>query len=239
MRSPKRKFSRELARRLLWWRFRLTQRHRVGHLVIEEVHGQPILVLPNVFNPKLLRSGELLAETLYARAMPANATVLDLGTGSGVGAVFAARSAARVVATDINPDAVRCAQMNALLHHCEDKIETRVGDLFEPTRDEQFDLILFNPPFYRGHPMSLGDSAWRSTDVFDRFLREVPLHLERNGCALVVLSDDAEVTELLHSATHLQVCVLRQERVFINETLTVYEIRSGHETQDHFVQPPK
>ena len=106
--------------------------------------------------------------------VPPGASVLDLGTGSGIGAIFAARWASRVVATDINPEAVRCAQINTLAHHLEHKIETRCGDLFEPVGTERFDVILFNPPFYRGRPRDLADHAWRSPDAFDRFLRELP-----------------------------------------------------------------
>ena len=57
-----------------------------------------------------------------------------------------------VTAVDINPDAVRCARINALQHHLETCIEVRQGDLFEPVQGERFDLVLFNPPFFRGQP---------------------------------------------------------------------------------------
>ena len=73
-----------------------------------------------------------------------------MGTGSGVCAVFAARHAHRVVAVDINPGAVRCAALNALLNHVEARIEVRQGDLFAPVARERFDLVLFNPPFFVG-----------------------------------------------------------------------------------------
>ena len=55
--------------------------------------------------------------------IPPGSIVLDMGTGSGVGAVFAARNAARVVAVDVNPEAVRCARINVLLHHIEDRVD--------------------------------------------------------------------------------------------------------------------
>ncbi len=60
--------------------------------------------------------------------------------------------ARRVVAVDINPAAVRCAQINALLNQLEQRIEVRRGDLFAPVAGERFDLVLFNPPFLRGAP---------------------------------------------------------------------------------------
>lgn len=192
-------------------------------LRVEQVRGLAIIVLPGVFNGVLLRTGAFLAAALDETNIKRGARVLDLGTGSGIGALFAARLGASVVATDINPEAVRCAQINALAHHVEVRITTRVGDLFAPVKDERFDVILFNPPYYRGPPLDLADTAWRSQDTFDRFLHELAGHLTPNGKALIVLSTDGDIEGALMEAKGLGVQVLRR-RDFINETLTVYVI---------------
>jgi len=216
---------RALSRR--WWRLwrTLAPREETG-LRVTTAADLRVIVLPGVFDGARLRTGTFLAEALDASAGPLGARALDLGTGSGLGALFAARSAAQVIATDINPEAVRCARLNALAHHLEQRIEGRVGDLFEPVRGERFDAILFNPPYYRGRPRDLSDAAWRSPDVFDRFLRELPAHLTPDGRALVVLSSDGDIAGALWSATHLSVRMVR-ERDFGNETLTVYELRAA------------
>ncbi|MBI1801117.1 MAG: methyltransferase [Chloroflexi bacterium] len=195
-------------------------------LRVETVGGARLVVLPGVFNGVLLRTGAFMAQTLESVPVAADAQALDLGTGTGIGAIFAARRAARVVATDINPEAARCAQINALAHHLERKIETRVGDLFEPVGDERFDLILFNPPYYRGQPRSMADHAWRSPDAFDRFLRELPEHLTDGGRALVVLSTDGDIMGDLSSPTTAEYLTARpiRQRELINERLTIYEI---------------
>jgi len=73
-------------------------------------------------------------------------TVLDLGTGSGFQALLAARHAARVVATDLNPRALNFASLNARLNGIT-TFELRQGSLYEPVADGQFDLIVANPPF--------------------------------------------------------------------------------------------
>ncbi len=193
-------------------------------LRVEQVNGVPIIILPNVFNGVLLRTGAFLATTLDSNLIPPNARVLDLGTGSGINAIFAARLGAHVIATDINPEAVRCVQINALAQQLERCVETRTGDLFEPVQNEKFDVILFNPPFYRGRPRDLAAHAWRSPDAFERFLREFSLHLNQGGRVLVVLSSDGDVTETLRSVQGLSVRVVR-ERDLVNEVLTVYELR--------------
>lgn len=216
---------RSLWRRLLRWRFLLFQRHRHDSLVLEEVAGKPILVLPGVFNPKLFRSGEFLAQTLDAQLISPGSTVLDMGTGSGVGAVFAAWWARRVVAVDVNPAAVRCAQINALLNHVEDRVEVQAGDLFGPVQGEKFDIVLFNPPFFRGEAQSELERALWATDVVERFAAGLADHLTPDGYALVVLSSDGDMAGCLrafHSNGFDVQMVARRE--FVNETLLLYRV---------------
>jgi methylase of polypeptide subunit release factors len=71
---------------------------------------------------------------------------LDLCCGSGVQALLAARHAGHVVATDLNPRALQLASLSAALSGLEN-VEWRSGDLFEPVRDERFELVVSNPPF--------------------------------------------------------------------------------------------
>ncbi len=212
-------------RRILQWRFRLFQRHRYNRLVLEEVAGKPILVLPQVFNPALFAASQLLAQALNPRLIPPGSTVLDMGTGSGIGAVFAAQWAARVVAVDINPEAVRCARINALLNRVDDRVEAVQGDLFAPAHNERFDVVLFNPPFYRGAPHDALDQAWRSVDAVERFAAGLRRHLNPGGCALVVLSSDGEARSFLQAfrANRLEVEAVSRQDV-INESLTVYKL---------------
>jgi HemK-related putative methylase len=187
-----------MIRRLLWrlllrLRFYVLHRHRYRSLVLESVAGLPILVLPDVFNPALLRSGEFLVRQVGSpHLVPPGSRVLDLGTGSGSAAVAAARAGCPVIAVDLNPAAVRCARINALLNGVEDRVEVRPGDLFGPVSGEQFDVVLFNPPFYRGRPRDALDLAWRSSDLPERFARELRGHLSPRGHALLVLSSDGE-----------------------------------------------
>lgn len=220
------------ARRWLRLRYLLTQRHRYDQLVVERVHGRPFVVLPQVFNPKLFRSGEFLAGLLDEKFVPPGASVLDMGTGSGVGAVFAARYAQRVIAIDINPHAVRCARINALLNGVEDTVEVREGDLFAPVEGERFDIVLFNPPYFRGTPRDPLDHAWRSVDTVERFAAGLKHHLTPAGYALVVLSTDGDTAAFLTAFANngLDVAVAARSEL-INETLTIYRLRAkGQET---------
>jgi HemK-related putative methylase len=215
-----------LARIWLKLRYRILSR-RYGRLVIESVDGVPLIILPQVFNPVLLRSGALMARAIARLpwAEAANVSVLDLGTGSGIGAVFAARRGASVVAVDLNPEAVRCARINALLNRVDDRIEACLGDLFEPVRGRTFDVVLFNPPFYRGKPKDDLDRAWRGVDVFERFATNLGSMLTADGYALLTLSTDGHCAELL---AQLAAAGFRNEIVertdLINEVVTIYAV---------------
>lgn len=221
--------------RVLWrairhWRYRLFQRHRYGRLVLEHVAGYPILVLPAVFNPKLLHSGEFLAQCLQGHPLPPGGAVLDLGTGSGIGAIVAARWAQRVIAVDINPAAVRCARINAQLNRCEDRVEVREGDLFDPVADERFTVVLFNPPFFRGVPRDALDRAWRATDMAERFSAQLADHLIPGGYALVVLSTVGETPDFLAAfRRHGLAMAPVATRDLINESLLLLRLHTCRE----------
>lgn len=220
--APSHSFVRALYRIALRTWMRLTVRG-MERVRVEWVDGVALVMVPGVFDGVRLRTGTVLARALESLRLDGRTRVLDLGTGSGLGAVFAARRGAQVIATDINPEAARCARINALVNQVDTRIETRVGDLFAPVRGERFDLILFNPPYFRGQPRDMADRAWRSPDVFERFLRELPEHLAERGRALVVLSSDNEIEAALRTALPLQVRALRRTDM-INEVLTVYEL---------------
>jgi release factor glutamine methyltransferase len=207
-------------------RFALFQRRRYDRVVLENVAGHSILVIPTVFNPKLLRTGEFLAHNLNRELIPEGASVLDMGTGSGIGAVCAAQRAKEVIAADINPAAVRCARINAWLNGVEGRVETLQSDLFEALEGRTFDVVLFNPPFYRGEPENDRDHAWRAQDTLERFARSLPAHLNPGGKGLVVFSSDGDVAGLLEALAGEGFGIeILEEQDLINEILVLYQVR--------------
>jgi release factor glutamine methyltransferase len=113
--------------------------------------------------------------------------VLELGAGLGLAAVLAARAGARVVATDVVPDAVEAVRANALLNAVD--IDVRLGDCYAPVRGERFDLVCANPPQMptppgreRGDPVALADNGgvdgWT---MLDRIIAGAPDHLRPGG----------------------------------------------------------
>ena len=105
--------------------------------------GMELTVLPGVFPPK--EDTVLLAEHLRISGA---ASVLDLGTGTGALAIWAARQgAASVVAVDIADAAVRNAYRNVERLGLDSVVDVRAGDAFSSVASsESFDIILANLP---------------------------------------------------------------------------------------------
>lgn len=116
-----------------------------GRLFIHSAY--PTVAEDSVFlGPDSYRFADLIRTELLARPIAPGQTILDMGTGAGVGAVVAADLCplAQVVMTDLNPKALGFAQINA--HHARRKIEPRLG------RDlagfvGKIDIGMANPPY--------------------------------------------------------------------------------------------
>lgn len=123
-------------------------------------------------------------------------SALDLGTGCGVQVLHLADRAERIVATDVNPRALRLARLSWALSGVPERgfdavprragvaeVEGRVGSGFEPVAGERFDLIVSNPPFVIAPE---GRYAYRESGVEgDGFCRDLvvnaPRHLNPGG----------------------------------------------------------
>lgn len=144
----------------------------------------------------------LLTENLKVEE---NDIVLDMGTGCGIITVLAAKKAKKVVAVDVNPYAIKCAKKNAEINGVKEKIEFRLGDLFQPIRpNEAFNLILFNAPYLPSEPQeekSWIGKAWAGgptgRKIIDRFLMKVPEFLTADGRIMLVQSSLSDVDKTL------------------------------------------
>jgi methylase of polypeptide subunit release factors len=127
---------------------------------------------------------------------PRLARALDVGTGSGVHALLAARHAAHVVATDVNPRALAYTQLNAALNGLTN-VERRQGSLFDPVGGETFDLITCNAPYVVSpeRRWAYRDSGFQEDEVSARVVRAAGEHLAEGGFAALLVSWLAEDEE--------------------------------------------
>lgn len=134
----------------------------------------------------------LLAENLAIRPED---SVLEIGTGTGIVAMYASRMTDKITVTDINFDAVELAEHNFKKNGIEN-IEILFGNLFEPLKNRKFDVILFNTPYL---PTENGDviddnlnyafdGGLNGRKVIDKFLDEVKNHLNEKGIVQIIQS---------------------------------------------------
>ena len=134
----------------------------------------------------------MLADNLEIKP---NQSVLEIGTGSGIVAMYASRLTDRITVTDINFDACELARKNFEENNIEN-IEILFGNLFEPVKTRKFDVILFNTPYL---PTEDGevlddtinyafDGGLNGRKVIDLFLDEVPNHLNDGGIVQMIQS---------------------------------------------------
>lgn len=86
-----------------------------------------------------------LCLTLLPEVVNGGTQLLDIGTGSGILALAAAKlGASQVVATDIDPLAVRVAKENFARNQVEEQIQVYQSDLLERPLPVQFNLVVAN-----------------------------------------------------------------------------------------------
>jgi release factor glutamine methyltransferase len=120
--------------------------------------------------------------------------VFEIGTGTGLLAACALQAgAARAVATDINSNAVINARFNSALLGFAKRLEVRQVAPAHPgayevlRNDEQFDVILSNPPWVNRVPQRIDEFALydASFKLMRTLLDGLPKHLRPGGKALL------------------------------------------------------
>ena len=107
---------------------------------------------------------------------------LELCSGTGIGALSAARTADHAWAVDITERSTRFAAFNAALNGL-DNVTTLQGDLYEPLADLQFDTIVAHPPYMPSDDVSqiYRDGGEDGEQVTRGILRGLDRHLAPGG----------------------------------------------------------
>ena len=122
-----------------------------------------------------------------------------MGTGSGVNAILAARTAHVVLGVDTNPHAVAAARANADRNGAADRTTFVRGDLFDPV-EGLFDLIIFDPPFRWFRPrdhleQAITDEGYQTLTAF---VADVDRYLDTAGRVLLFFGTTGDVAYLHH-----------------------------------------
>jgi release factor glutamine methyltransferase len=140
------------------------------------VQGKRLVVFPDVYKP--LENEYACAD--YCRG---GDRVLDLGCGSGVGAVFCAPKVRELVAVDISPSAVKNTEENCRLNGL-NNVVVRQSDMFSGV-EGKFDLILANPPYIEAEFENKEEQFATSVRYLPTLFAQVNDYLAEDGRLLI------------------------------------------------------
>jgi release factor glutamine methyltransferase len=199
----------------------------VGH---REFYSLRFRVGPGVLIPRPETELVVVALLDLAKARPeGELSIADVGTGSGILAVTAAKHLprARVTAIDASPAALKIAAANAADHGVAGRIEFVQSDLFVSVPLRQFDFVLSNPPYvstaeYDKLPRDVRDFEPREaleagpcgTEVIQRLVPEAAQRLNPAGHLLV------EISPMIHDA----VCAILDGQPTLQRGTTIKDL---------------
>jgi methylase of polypeptide subunit release factors len=198
---------------------------------ISRAGGFRLIVRPTVFHPRYFIASEYFS-SLVAEIDLTGLRVADIGTGTGIIALTAARAGARMVlAIDINPNAALSARENAAENGLSDRVSAICGDLLSALAPStQFDVILANPPIFAKEPLDLADRAWHAgpgyRDIAALF-EQARAHLAPGGRFYIMLSSDSDLdlmNQLIAQARFRARVVAKRSLVI--ESLIMFELRA-------------
>jgi release factor glutamine methyltransferase len=191
--------------------------------------GFRLTVRPTVFHPRYFISSERFAEFIGSLDLSGK-YVVDIGTGSGILALAAARAGAKnVLATDINPNAALAATENATANGVGDRVTALCTNLLSALAPRPlFDVILSSPPKHAGEPRNLADRGWHAgpayrdiAPLFDQ-ARE---RLKPGGRLYVMVSSDSDLDlfSTLIDRAGFRARLVREHSLVV-ESLIIYEL---------------
>lgn len=205
---------------------------RRGGTTTTSAAGFRLTVRPTVFHPRYFITSQFFA-AFIGRHDLSGKRVADIGTGSGILALAAARAgASSVIAIDVNPAAALNAAENARVNGFDGRVISLGSNLLSALAPSPlFDVILSSPPSFPGEPRDVADRAWHAgpdyrdvAALFDQ-ARE---RLAPGGRLYILLSSDSDLDRIgkLVARARFKARPVAERSILI-ESLIVYELEAG------------
>ena len=177
------------------------------------MHGIPFYVDERVIIPRSY-IGELLVNGFLGpdgeSLAPENvSSILDICTGSACLAILASNlfPDATIDAADVSKDALAVARINVKEHGLEDQIALHQGNLFDPVKGRNYDLIIANPPYvaeaevkafppeYKKEPKLAHIGGDDGLDLVRQIIAKAPKHLNPGGSLICEIGTGRHIIE--------------------------------------------
>ena len=152
---------------------------------------------PAVFSRgKLDLGSRLLLDWLFEKGrpwMPAPSLIADPGCGCGVLGLSALKiwEEAELIATDDNAQAVASTIENGLCLNLVSRVKAKQDHILASVQNESVDMVIVNPPFHKGHTVSMETGL--------AFLKDSSRVLKKGGYLIAVTNKHLGYDNLLNS----------------------------------------
>lgn len=220
---------RRLRRAIHFFSYHLILKRRTTR--VTRAAGFWLIIRPTVFHPRWFITSEFFA-SFIGRLDLSGKRVADIGTGSGILALAAARAgAAWVTAIDINPSAASTAAENARANGHGERFMAVCSNLLSALAPVAlFDVIISSPPSFPGEPRDIADRAWHAgpnyRDVIPLF-DQARERLAPGGRVYLLVSSDSDLDlfRALMVRARFQARLVAERSILI-ESLIIYEFEA-------------
>jgi release factor glutamine methyltransferase len=190
--------------------------------------GINITVLPGVFHPGIFHSTSLILKYLNEQDL-ANKKVIEIGSGTGLISIRAAKANASVTATDLSLTAIKNTALNADLNKA--RIRIIHSDLFTNVEKTVFDWIIINPPYYDKDPKKDEELAWycgKNFEYFQKLFTQLKSFMSPSTEVIMVLTKGCDLKKIfeLGNIAEFKFELLKENDVFFDEKDYLYRIKS-------------
>jgi release factor glutamine methyltransferase len=155
--------------------------------------GINVLIKPGVFHPGLFSSTRFLLSYLKTHSL-AGKKFIEVGCGSGLISVWAAKQNALVTAIDISARCLENTASNAERNQVNFQIVH--SSLFGSVQLQIFDWIVINPPYYAKPATTEAEFAWNCGENFEYFeslFEQLPKYSNDDTLTIIVLTKGCDL----------------------------------------------
>ena len=178
----------------------LYYKHKLEKTNHVKLFGFSLTIPQGVFHPGLFFTTKILGKYLFGLDLKGKA-VLEVGCGSGLLSMIVASKGAMVTSVDISSTAIECTHQNAKANGLNQQMQIKQSDLFEGISNESnFDLIVWNPPFFPKEPSEESGRAWNAGEgylLLKRFADQAIRYVAPGGKLLLLLTDKVDEKQVL------------------------------------------
>lgn len=177
--------------------------------------GLVLKVSSGVFHPGVFYSSKYLS-TFVANLEMANKTFLEIGSGSGLVSLVAAKTGAQVTTIDISKKAIHDTEYNFRKNDLHAEIIQ--SDLFENLNPRVYDIIVVNPPYYPNEVKSEADYAWNcgiGFEYFNDLFSSIHDYCDKHSQCYMILSQDCNLDRInaIAEKSHFELEQITKKRI--------------------------